>query len=366
MVIPLLELITSNLKDLDSNLMSEANEQGLKVFNTLYQLKENMDKVIASASKKGLAQGALFDAKMKELKDSLFPALRELDEENYRKSRNSPCPEIADSLNEVIEGLYDIVPSDKDIPYDVNLGIKSASGIYDDHCTTLFNRIFTEFESVTDNVIIPLREKVKMDMIKLLFDSAFLGRIPLRDYSIKKGPSLEWLTCLLNEKVKKDVYPNFYEALNYILTYHFNIEDTIEYDVSTSIGIIDQLSNEYIKFFCEDEENSDVAEKTDAIWQELNNRIAPLQEKLRLIVDRFALIPNHSFSTRVLKFRFKIVWGTDVINDMREFYRDQCFILWKDFAFIEDKAAAFGKWNDIANQIAEQCEREKFLLKAEL
>ena len=110
------------------------------------------------------------------------------------------------------------------------------------------------------------------------------------------------------------------------------------------------------------QQGGSVEERANSIWQELANRVSPLQVKLRKTINRFALIPSHSFSTRVQKFRFKIVWGKEVSGDMREFYRDNCYTLWKDFANIEGKAAAFGKWNKMCEDLAELCQREKFIL----
>lgn len=362
LIVPLLELITSNLDDLDTDLMQEAKSYGeVEVYGALFKLSDQMEKVISGAAKKGTKEGSLFDLKMEELKQALFPALRSLDEDKYQKKRNKPCPEIAQTLESVIEGLYDVVPDEEDIVKKVDMGAMGVSGIFAEFCKSFYNSIFTEFENVSGDVIIPLRERVKMDLIELMFDKARLGRIPLTGYSIKNGPSQEWLSCLLSEKVKADVYPAFYEALNYIYTYNFNIEDTIEYDVSQSVGIIDQMNDkEFLHYM--GEQGGSVSERAEAIWQELCNRVPSLQIKLRATIERFALIPSHSFSTRVRKFRFKIVWGKDLNSDMREFYRDNCYRLWDEFSSIEGKAEAFGKWNDISKDIADMCEKDKFTL----
>lgn len=365
LIVPLLEMISQNLDSLDDNLMKDAIDLGTTVYSEYFSLRENVEKVLSGAAKKGTQEGSLFDEKMDELKETLFPALRKLDEENYQKKRNKPCPEVANSLEAVIEGLYDVVPDEQEIIHAVDMGVKGISGIFSDFCNDFYNSIYSEFENVSDEVIVPLREVVKMDMIKLMYDTALLGHIPLRDYSIQDGPSPQWLECLLKEKVRKDIYPEFYETLNYILTYNFNIEDTIEYDVSQCVGIIDQLNTEeFIPFM--GQQGGSVEERANSIWQELANRISPLQVKLRKTINRFALIPSHSFSTRVQKFRFKIVWGKEVSGDMREFYRDNCYALWKDFANIEGKAAAFGKWNKMCEDLAALCQKDKFILSIKI
>lgn len=365
LIAPLLEMISQNLDSLDDILMKDAIDLGTISYSEFFSLREHVEKVLSGAAKKGTQEGSLFDDKMEELKKSVFPALRKLDEENYQKKRNKPCPEVANSLEAVIEGLYDVIPEEEDIVHAVDMGVKGVTGIFSDFCNDFYNRIYSEFENVSNDVIVPLRETVKMDMIKLMYETALLGRIPLRDYSVKDGPSPKWLECLLREKVRQDVYPEFYETLNYILSYNFNIEDTIEYDVSQSVGIIDQLNTEeFIPFM--GQQGGSVEERANAIWQELANRVSPLQVKLRKTINRFALIPSHSFSTRIQKFRFKIVWGKEVSGDMREFYRDNCYTLWKEFANIEGKAAAFGKWNDMCEELTALCQKDKFVLSLQI
>lgn len=363
LVTPLLQLITDNLGDLDSNLMKEAKEQGSLLFGTLSSLRDKMEKVISGSAKKGTQEGALFDIKIGELTDGLFPALRKLDEEIYEENRNKPCPEIIQAIDSVIEGLYDVVPDEKEILKPVNLGASRPSEIFADFCKVFYNDIFEEFENVSDDIIVPLREKVKMDMIDVMFNDGLLGRIPLAGYNIQDGPSLEWLECLLREKVDKEAYPSFYEALSYICSYHFNIEDTIEYEVSQCIGVIDLLNDEeFIPY--KGANGGSVEERAKAIWQELHDRVPRLRDKLLDRCHNFAQIPSHSFSTRVKKFRFKIVWGRELNSDMREFYRDYCYTIWKEFSQIEGKTAAFGKWNGLCQGIAELCQMDKFILSA--
>ena len=362
LVMPLLEIITSNLGVLDDNLMADAREQGEKIFTSLYKLRENMERVISGATLRNANEGKLFDDKVGDLLEHLYHDLRVLDEENYLKRRNTPCRPVNDRLNKVINDLYDSLPEKKEIERQVDMGALNPAGIYDQICNKLYNNIFTQFEAVTDDVITPLRENVKEDMVKCLFDSAKMGVVPLRGYSIKDGPSLKWLECLMDEKITSDSFPELHALLDYVLSYHFNIEDAIEYDVARSIGIIDQLNgDEYIPY--RGALGGSVSERADSIFKEMFNRIIFLQENLRKVIHDFSMMPSLSFSARIQKFRLRIVRNVPVQKELREFYRDNCYVIWRDdFNNIEERSVAFGNWNQICNGINDLCRKDAFLL----
>lgn len=361
LILPLLELITTNLPYLDDNLMRSAKQQGEAIFAQFFKLRENMERVVSSSTVKNANMGSLFDKKMDELKDTLFPALRVLDEENYQPRRNVPCPQVDAQLNTVIDGLYESLPDIKKIEREVNMGRLSPSGIFDEFCNEFCNNIFNQFESVTDDVITPLREDVKLDLIKCMFNDGRMGKIHLREYSIENGPSHVWLDCLLKEKIKEDTYPELYAVMDYIRKYRFNIEDTIEYDVTHSIGMIDPMNGtEFVPF--QGLAVGTVMDRSQAIFQELFNRVSFLQQNLRKVIHTFALMPNHSFAARVQKFRLRIVRNDAVWKDMREFYRENCYVIWReDFDNIQNQNLAFGNWNQLCADVNELCVKECFV-----
>lgn len=363
LIMPLLNLIISNLSELDNGLLVDANQQGDKIFSQLFSLKEAMARVVSGSTVRNANEGKLFDDKFAELFDALSRSLRVLDEENYLIRRNQPCHPVAKQFNHVIDSLYDALPDKDVIERQVDLGIQNASGIFDQVCNLLYNNIFDQFESVTEDVITPLREGVKMDMVRCLFENGMMGKVPLRDYSVKDGPNLEWLRCLMAEKVTSDAFPELHSLLEYVESYHFNIEDAIEFDVAKSTGIIDQLNGEeYIPY--RGKVTGTVSERTDAIFHELFNRIAFLQDKLRKVIGNFTLMPSHSFSVRVQKFRLRIVRNESVQKELREFCREHCYVIWRDdFNNIEERGVAFGNWNKLCNTIGDLCNKEDFLIK---
>lgn len=356
---PLLDLISTNLPDLDAHLMQDAYENGQKLYSAYYTLASLVQAVL-SKSRIGGREGKVFDNLYNAQMKKLYTQLRILDEEEYGARRSNLCPEIADCLETTINSLYDLIPEVETIEEKVDQGNKSLNEIFGLGCDDLCNNIFKAFENVSLDVIVPLREEVKNAIAAVLYNQGSMGKIILKNYRASDGPNMEWLKCLIDERIDGENYPQLREALQYVLDYHFNIEDSIEYDVATSIGIIDKMNTaEYVGLY--ESPTGTVAERADALWQELANRIPPIQENMRKCRDKFALIPSHSFATRVQKFRVKMVFDEKICEELREFYRDNSYSLWRDeFAKVEGQEQAFGQWNEMVSEISELCNKEVF------
>lgn len=362
LVKPLLDLISSNLGELDNMLLQDVNDNGMKLYSSYFKLTSDVESVVSKSAGASKSEGKIFDQLFKAQFKKLARRLRILDEEQYGSRRTEPCDEIVERLDKTINSLYNEIPEIDTIEDLVDIGAQSPSGIFTQCCDELCNNIYESFENVSLDVIIPLRENVKTDLAKALYEEGELGKIPLKAYRAADGASMEWLTSLIAERVNQDAYPLLYDALKYITDYHFNIEDSIEYDVAQSIGIIDKMNAAEFEHLPETPTGT-VSERADAIWQEVCNRISPIQINLKKYCNRFALIPSRSFATRVQKFRVKIVHDEKIMQELRDFYRDNCYTIWRDeFKKIAGKEQAFGGWNDIASKVSELCDKDIFEL----
>lgn len=363
LIIPLLDLITKNLGELDDAMLQEARELSDTVYGLLFKLCEEMRHVISSGGIRNANEGKIFDMKYEEMIRNLYLALGELDDEKYRRKRNQPRPEVDKRLEEIINNLYDDLPEKDAIRREVMLYAQTDSNTFEKACHLLRNKIFDHFESVTDDVITPLRNKVKSEMRQVLFDAGMMGKVPLREVVKDEGASENWLDQLIEQKITAGQYPHLYAVLDYIRTYNFNIEDTIEYYVNASLSMIDpiDITGEYTPYT--KNVTGSIDERCQSIMQEVFNRIPALKEKLTNNVKTFALIPSQSFATRIQKFHFRLTQNEEVKSDMKEFYRDNRYSIWADdFNRIEDQQQAFGKWNDLCNELSQLCQKEKFTL----
>lgn len=351
LVNPLLELISQNLPELDGMLMTKANDNGVKLRDAYFNLVNLVDGVLSGSVMRGASESKLFNHLYDKL--GLSKALRELDEENYQVNSTKPCKTIEDALNAVVNNLYGALPKPERVEGMIDKGVKSPSEIYEQCCDEMLTNIAKRFDDISEYVITPLREKAKLDVASCLFGAGLLSRVPLKEYSVSDGPSMKWLRCLVDEKVKETEYPNLRKALLYVLDYDFTIKYTIEFDVSTSLGLIDKLNLAEFKPL-QPIKAGTVKERAMAILTQLINKIPRLKVRLSEGNDRFALIPSHSFWAMVNKCRTELMRGEQTSKELRDFYLDHAWSIWKeDFCMIQDKEVAFGKWEEISDRLSE-------------
>ena len=360
LVSPLLDLITENLDDIDAKLIVETNKSNDMLYQEYRMLADAVAAVVSGSMIQNTNEGKLFDKLFKGL--SYSKNLRDLDDYGYAKTKDEPCVQVRERIDMVINDLVELVPDAEECIYpDVESGDKDTNGIFVKHLNAFRNTIFEAFEEVNTEVLIPLQEKVKNDLIDILFTEAKMGNIPLQDYSIEDGASQAWLKALVEEKVDKSVYPRLHDMLMFILNYNLNIEGLIEYNVAKCLNTIDPLSEECPPMH---PLTSSLEEQAEEIWAEIVNRITPIQNKLRLWRNDFALIPSHSFYARVHKFRDKMVFGDEETKDnIRDFYRDNRLSIWRDdFADMAVQDQAFGAWNKESKAITDMCLKNKFYI----
>ena len=360
LVEPLLKLITDNLPTLDALIMEDANTTGGSLKTAYYQLVNDVEAVISDSLMRGNSEGKKFDELYEKLE--LRSALRKLDEDNYGKRKDKPCVEIEKAISAVVENLYNVIPDKSKIEKAIDEGAESPDQIYAECCDEMRTRIVREFDSVSDCIISPLRDNAKEAVAKVLFEDGRMGNIPLKGYAIKDGPSLDWLNCLVEEKVKESDFPRLRKILSYVLKYDFTIKYNIEYDVTSNLGAIDKMNHSEYKPFNQIPFGT-VEERTMGILKQLINKVPELQRKLRIGKDKFALIPSHSFWAMINNFRTDIVRGDDTRRDLKEFYRENAWSVWKDeFSAMVYEQQAFGKWNDLAQTLSELYSSSQFII----
>lgn len=350
LVNPLLELISVNLPELDGILMSEANENGEKLRDAYFALVSKAGNVLQGSVMQGASEGRLFDELYDRL--TLASALRKLDEDKYAANSQKPCKEIERAINEEINNINKTIPSLPQVESMFDKGVKSPSEIYESCCDDMLTNIAKAFDNISNFVITPLREKAKSDVAESLFHAGLFGRIPLKGYDVAQGPSIQWLQCLIDEKIKEGEYPNLRKVLLYLLKYDFTIKYTIEYDVSLSLGMIDKLNLTEFRPLTKIPAGT-VNERALAVLTQLINKAPRIKAALGERSNRFALVPSHSFAAMVGKFRTELIRGEQTSKELRNFYRDNAWVIWKNnFMSIQKKEMAFGEWQKIVDELA--------------
>lgn len=351
LVRPLLELISSNLDTLDQQLTDKVNKMSLLAYNACLSLVKASRSVISADISCNAGSLALFDEKLyTKLLSDFGKAMNILDIEGYAKLQNEPCAELATKYEEVIGSIGGLVPKTDKLyeRFITGMGLTEVSA-FEEAIEQMRNDIFSSFEDVNTTVLYPLQEKVKLDIIKVLYEDGLMKNLPVP----VKEPSSKWLQAVIDNYVDEQTYPNLRKALEFILDYKLNIEGMVEFNVAKSLDIIDRTHKDFIQY--QGEYSSDFKERAQNVWQELRSRRPKIAERLKNWIYSFSTIPNHSFYSRVHKFHLKVLSDEKGRGELRRFYRNNMSLIWTDEivnAGITQKA--FGEWNERSKAL-QQC-----------
>lgn len=359
LVIPLLNLITENLDDIDLSMMKKAEEKSLALYNEYVMLCQSVRAVLSSSF---INQGQ----PIKDLEDlfnklTLSSAMRQLDDAKF-SLQEKPCEEIAARLSEITEEtIFDALPDLDEIIRAVEAGVKAPGVIFTEKINEFRNCIFDLYEDVNIEQLRPLQEAVKMEMMELLYNEGMLGQIPLVGYNASDGPSTEWLAALIEETADPKNYPDVYDALHLILDYQISIEGLIEYNVAKSVHLINPMYPEFYTMPFVPLPTNNVEDQANHILQEIFNRITHIQVNMRKWTNDFAMIPSHSFFARVHKVREKLFLSPEGFNQLRYYYFANCSSIWREEIKGKEMVAnAFGGWNDMCEQLSALMDKKNF------
>ena len=361
LVSPLLDLITNNLDDIDSNLVIEANKSNDILYHEYKLLADAVAKVVSSSMKQGSNELKKFRELYKF--DLTYSNELKILDNNYFLAKDKPCPAVKDNIEAVIANLTRLIDRPDVIVADVAKGDKATNDILEKYCKIFRNRIYTAFDDVNTTVLLPLQNQVKDSLIKILFDNARFGRIPLQDYAVEDGPSQQWLVCFIKEKVDKEVFPHLNYVLNFVLDYEISIEGLMEFNVAKCLDTLDKNSSAFKPMT--PLQGMPDEQQAKKIWSEIVSRTSAIQIEMRKWRDDFSLIPSHSFYARVSMFRDLLVDDTDtnISEELYNFYSDNRMAIWRDeFAGMMMQAEAFGNWNEESKAISDLCKKNSFYI----
>lgn len=357
LVLPLLQLIAENLESLDEKLVMQADGIADDAYNECLSLVKAANDVTSASAGMDTDVLTLFEEKLyKEMLMSFGREMNQIDMNGYAKRKDEECPELLEAYQGVINKVTTYLP-DEDMILD-----RFASGamvtpiqLFEEYVEQLRNDIFNAFESVNTEVLYPLQEKVKNELIAILFNKGLMNSLPTPHNS----PSQEWLQNVMENYIDETVYPNLYKALKFILDYQINVEGLVEYNVTRSLYIIDRTHREFIPYCGEFQDSFE--EQASEVWGELYNRVAPIQKRLREWIASFTLIPSHSFYSRVHKFYIKILTDKAGVEEFHRFYRKNMGIIWtNEINSVGKKQKAFGDWTERVKKLSEVVKRETF------
>lgn len=352
LITPLLNLIADNLEYLDDNLVKQADGITNEAYNECLSLVRAANDVISAGNGISAEANELFEENLyREMLLEFTREMNNIDTNGYAARKEEKCPELFEAYDELITGLTLKVPNQDEILKRFECGANETQiRVFEDYIEQMRNDIFNEFENVNTTVLHPLQEKVKTDLINILYNQGKMSCLPTSCDS----PSTEWLQSIIDNYVDEATYPHLYKAFKFILDYQINLEGLVEYYIAKSLYIIDRTrENDFIRYRGGNGET--FQEKSEFVFRELFNRIHPVQNNLRRwMIDDFSLIPSHSFYSRVHKFYVKILTDESGVKELKRFYRRNMGYIWKDEILAAGQAQkAFGDWTERTNNLRE-------------
>lgn len=343
LLIPHLQMVAQNLQSLDEKLIASTS---VIVNDACKACKDLVNQAISLIPIKALSDWNFDIDGFEPLTKSFNKAMNALDHDGYAKGKNKPCTEISKAYKQLLESIDECLPSPEEITKLFKERYKeTADGMFNGLVEELRNHIFSLFEDVNHTVLTELQEKVKLDLIGVLYNQGLWSRLPLSQEDLPKGPSIQWMESIINDYVPVEKYPKLHEALRYILDYKISIvEDLVEYNVTESLHIIERGHPDFRGYV--GPEPQDFEDKGEAVWQELAKRLMPVQTRLTTWSDALALIPSQSFYTRVHKFFTKVGADSEGQKDFLRFYAENMGHIWQED--IKSKArenSAFKEWS---------------------
>lgn len=360
LLVPLLRLITENLDELDAKLLEQAGEAGRQAYNECLSLVKVANAVTSVSV--GLSSDllSLFDEKLfKSLIKDFGYSLNQIDELGYAKKREMPCFQLEQAYVDIINGIDKFIPDESVILERFMTGAAiTPTQLFEEYVEQMRNDIFSAFEDVNTTVLTPLQEKVKKELIEILYNQGRMKYLPV-NVSTDTEVSNNWLKEILSSYVDEMTYPYLYKALTFILDYQINIEGLVEYNVTRGLYIIDKTNKEFMPY--KGDFTDDFEEKASNVWQELCNRLVPVTQRMKDWIGNFTLIPSHSFYSRVHKFHVKVMTDQGGVEDFRRFYRRNMGLIWSEEVVSAGKTEkAFGDWTGRVNDLQAVIKSEIF------
>lgn len=360
LVSPLLSLIADNLDELDQNLIDRTDNLCKEAYNECLKLVKVANSVTSAGAGISADAMSLFDEKLyKELLKSFGYAMNQVDQKGYATKRDSECYQLEQAYANIIDEIDVYIPDEEVILERFETGaLVTQNQMFEEYVEQMRNDIFAAFENVNEDVLHPLQEKVKSDLIQILYNEGLMKNLP----TPSDTPSIEWLREIIDNYISEDKYPSLFKAMRFILDYQINIEGLVEYNVTKSLYVLDKTHAEFIKY--QGEFTEDFEQKASDVWQELCNRLTPVQKRLRDWISSFTLIPSHSFYSRVHKFHVKVMTDDEGREEFRRFYRNNMGLIWSAEINAAGKAEkAFGDWTERVKALQSVVTSDNFKLK---
>lgn len=359
LLIPMLESLSSNLMDVDNNLMFRANELFANVHTKYFELFTNIGRILSGGIKESLSGGGLFD----DLYEGLGLSMELKSKMKKYSDMNHVSEEILDAVKSVVKGIAKKCPSREDIIHRLNMGGQEGLPweVYHYYAGNLRAQVREELEKVNNDAIEAIQEAAKIDIIAALKDECGgrLGLIPLLKDT--EDNSIEWLNVFVEEKL--GAFPLIANAFSELYNRRLQIADILEDKAEESLMVLDP-DHRNDKFEQPDFKGMTDEEVVTTIDQGLKTSIPVVAKSMVEGVSKELTIPYRRFYTWIRTLNDKIIIKKEGRRELKNFYREIAPVIWKkDFRDNKNKNLARGKWNEYYDCFAKNVSKNLFVIK---
>ena len=342
-LIPMLNILMSNLDDIDSLYTSDLTaslEAVRKEFNTFCGSAKKVMSSELNTAANILPQMNIDIDKIQRTRKGL---LKDLATEE-KEMRNLPCDKLHNRVNQIIQEMKAnvITPNRQEVLEQLHYA--DPVNIYTDYCNSLRNEVTQRFTCV-DGTLAELVEAVKNKIAQVLSgeDGCRLGRI----VSVSQDKPYEWLKDFADLILDPSLYPNLNAAFTNVYQFDFSVRGFMTYEVRACLDKIDpQITNPPHLI---GETNSDTAEWI-CFWLERN--LMDVAEEVEANLQELFCKPHRAFFAIIKEFSDKVDFAENVKYEWDRLYSENYSVIWSEkFKNLVAANTAFSEWNDMLSKL---------------
>lgn len=359
LIVPLLDSLAKNLKEVDNSLLHIVNNLLIECYNEFFILCEKVRSLSDSNFTRALNTGGLFDT----LYEEDLKLASKLEELNIiYKDHTKRCEDIETEVKNSIRTIIEECPTYDEILNILKDGKTHPTSLHEKMSDQYRASISDKFDEINKGTIITLQEGLKHSIIEVLRsnDGGKLNIIPVNTES-GDSDNIEWLDAFISQKLTD--FPLIRDAFMDILNYRLNIEGMLEYYVNTSLECLDpEEKKKFVRIDFSSAESKE--EEAELIEQSLLNASRAVACSLINMIQDLLQIPYNSFYARIRKLRERIIFSKQGERELKNMYREFATHIWREqFASVATKQVVMQELNGIIDSLASNRTKNLFIIQ---
>ena len=353
LIIPMLEVLSANLEEIDTGLMKRADRSGQELYSAYSVFMREVQNMLVKDWRNDVNVSVLLNELFETFYGShLLGALLKKCREMY-KNREETCDILSKRFNDITKfNPATIIPSVERIENELTVG--GLHGIAHIVYTKFINELRTDFIQKfikIDTSLNDIVDEFKKGIVELLTGKPRLGLIyPVNE---SKHPK-EWLREFSENEMKGLDQLQF--AFDFLYKFEISVRGFLMHKIRKHTDILDpSLTNQMPDLSGE--------ETAKVISSELEVRLTLFRESLKRELRNFTQEPNEAFLAVLLEFYDRLAFASGSKDQWRQLYYANAGVVW-DAEIKKEKELqiAFDEWQKFIDEVKLYNNRTQFTL----